>query len=140
MEALTGGKVLYSKTQPVQTDNLGLFTINLGNGNPLNGSIFSNIDWSKGTKWLKVEMDVSGQGNYIDMGTTQMLSVPYALYAGNVLNGTGSLNDAYNFGGAGNGSNINANAGPVLIVAPNTATASNPALSVIAAESGGIQV
>jgi hypothetical protein len=40
-----------------------------------------NIDWGSGTKFLHVEMDIQGGVNYTDLGSTQFLSVPYALYA-----------------------------------------------------------
>jgi hypothetical protein len=40
------------------------------------------VDWSNGLKFLQVEMDIAGGTTYSDMGTQQMMSVPYALYAG----------------------------------------------------------
>jgi hypothetical protein len=47
--------------------------------------IFSSINWGQNYKFLKVELDTTATGNsYIDLGTQQMMSVPYALYAGSV--------------------------------------------------------
>ncbi|MBK8685506.1 MAG: hypothetical protein IPN26_11180 [Bacteroidetes bacterium] len=60
---------------------MGLFSINLGEGTPVSGTI-SMIDWKNGAKHLQVEFDPAGGSNYADMGTTQLMSVPYALHAG----------------------------------------------------------
>ena len=62
------------------TNALGLFTALIGQGTPVTGTL-SGISWGSGTKFLQVEMDASGGSTYTDMGTTQMSSVPYALYA-----------------------------------------------------------
>ncbi len=55
---------------------------------------FSGINWGKNAKFLQVEMDPAGGSNYTNLGTTQMMSVPYALFSdksGNVQsNGSGS--------------------------------------------------
>lgn len=74
------GSVSYSETQNVSTNNLGLFSIKLGLGTVVSGT-FSTINWSTGIYFAKVEMDAAGGSNYLTMGTSQMLSVPYALYA-----------------------------------------------------------
>ncbi|MDU9792276.1 hypothetical protein, partial [Helicobacter pylori] len=42
---------------------------------------FGGINWGSGSKFTQVELDPAGGFSYMDMGTTQMLSVPYALYA-----------------------------------------------------------
>jgi len=42
---------------------------------------FANIKWASGNKYSKIELDPAGGGNYVIIGTSQMLSVPYALYA-----------------------------------------------------------
>ena len=47
---------------------------------------FSGINWGKNAKFLQVEMDPAGGETYTDLGTTQMMSVPYAMYAGSVSN------------------------------------------------------
>jgi hypothetical protein len=63
-----------------QTSDLGLFTLQVGKGIPLIGNM-SNLDWSSNAYYLKVAMDPNGGYNYQEMGTSQLLSVPYALYA-----------------------------------------------------------
>ncbi len=72
------GATLYQETQSVATNQFGLFTASIGNGTVVIGN-FSTIDWSLNSKYLQVELDL-GAG-YADMGTSQLLSVPYALFA-----------------------------------------------------------
>lgn len=79
--SLTDGAVtLYAETFTPTTNALGLFTAEVGGGTALAGS-FADIDWLSGPKYLKVEMDAKGGTAYVDMGTAQLLSVPYALVA-----------------------------------------------------------
>jgi hypothetical protein len=84
-----GGTSVYSETQAKTTNSFGLFTIKVGSGTVISGK-FNQIDWSTGLYFLKVEMDVNGGTNYSFMGTSQLLSVPYALMATRSLK---SLND-----------------------------------------------
>ncbi len=81
-DATAGGTIVYRETQSTTTNALGLFTANIGEGTPVTGT-FAAVDWGNGFKFMQVEMDVAGGSSYTDMGTQQMLSVPYALHAGN---------------------------------------------------------
>lgn len=74
------GPVLYSESFSTTTDNSGLFSISVGNGTVLSGT-FSTINWANGSKWQKTEIDTSGGSTFILMGSSQYMSVPYALYA-----------------------------------------------------------
>ena len=74
------GILVYSETHTTTTNAFGLFTIAIGNGTPESVN-FNTITWSTGTYWLEVEMDPDGGTAYINMGASQLLSVPYALYA-----------------------------------------------------------
>lgn len=76
------GPVLFSETRQVTTNAFGLFSIQVGGGGALSttGSM-SNINWNTGSKWLQVEIDMNGSGSLIDIGTTQLSAVPFALYA-----------------------------------------------------------
>ncbi|MEX2589387.1 MAG: hypothetical protein WD334_04220 [Chitinophagales bacterium] len=74
------GSLLYEETHNISTNQFGLFDAEIGNGNTLSGD-FTQIAWGAAQKWLKVELDPEGGSNYVTMGTTQLLSVPYALYA-----------------------------------------------------------
>ena len=87
------GTLLYSETHNATTNSYGLFTLAIGRGTP-QLSTFSKINWSSGTdKFLKVEIAPAGDTNYQLQGTTQLLSVPYALYAArtNLLAGNNTI-------------------------------------------------
>jgi hypothetical protein len=64
----------------VPTNAFGIFTVVIGGGNISTGDLDS-INWSSGTYFLQVETDPTGANNYIDMGTTQLMSVPYSFYS-----------------------------------------------------------
>ncbi len=76
------GKILYQETQSATTNNFGLFSLAIGKGKVVSGT-FSSIDWSKGSRFLQVEIDSANTSNYVQLGTTEMQAVPYALYAEN---------------------------------------------------------
>ena len=78
--ATATGSIVYQETQNTTTNNLGLFTLNIGQGTPLIGTI-DGVNWSSGSKFIQIEFDPAGGTTYLDMGTTQLMSVPYALYA-----------------------------------------------------------
>jgi hypothetical protein len=89
---ISGGTILYRETHNVTTNSLGLFNVNVGQGTPVLGT-FSAIAWNSGTKFLQVEMDPAGGSSFVNMGTQQLMSVPYSLYAksaGNVWNLSGN--------------------------------------------------
>jgi uncharacterized protein (TIGR02145 family) len=69
------GASVWQELQTVSTSALGLFTAQLGSSVSL-----ANVNWANGAKFMQVEIDL-GNG-FIDMGTQQMLSVPYALHSG----------------------------------------------------------
>jgi len=70
------GSSEYVEEHTLTTNALGLFTTAFGSGNPV-ASTFADINWAAGNKYLKVELD-SGSG-FVDIGTQQLLSVPFAL-------------------------------------------------------------
>jgi hypothetical protein len=74
------GASQYSENHFVNTDAYGLFNLVIGAGAVQSGSM-ATIDWSNDNYYLKVGMDAAGSTNFITMGTTQLLSVPYAMYA-----------------------------------------------------------
>jgi hypothetical protein len=88
------GASQYSENHFVNTDAFGLFNLVIGAGAVQSGNM-ATIDWSNDTYYLKVGMDATGGSSFLTMGTTQLLSVPYALYA----KSAGSVNG---FGGGGN--------------------------------------
>ena len=76
---------IFTETHYVPTDDLGQVNLVIGQGTANTGA-FSALDWSLGSYYLGIELD-TGNG-YLAMGTTQLLSVPYALYAENSGNAT----------------------------------------------------
>jgi hypothetical protein len=74
------GASQYSENHFVNTDAFGLFNLVIGAGAVQSGSM-ATIDWSIDNYYLKVGMDAAGGTNFLIMGTTQLLSVPYALHA-----------------------------------------------------------
>ena len=80
---LTGsasGLTDYQETHNVETNDLGMFSLIVGEGNVVVGLI-QDIDWAKDSKFLEIAIDPTGGSTYQVLGTVQLLSVPYALYA-----------------------------------------------------------
>ena len=82
----TSGETVYQEKHEPSTDTNGLFTIQIG-ASKLYAGDFSKIDWSTGIYYILSEIDLKGGSNYSIRGTSQLLSVPYALYAGNSAKG-----------------------------------------------------
>jgi len=81
---------VYSERHVSNTGDYGIVSLSIGKGVVLSGDM-STINWTYGNKYLKVEMDVNNGTSYVDMGTTQLLSVPFALIA-NEANTAKSVN------------------------------------------------
>ena len=75
------GTLVYQETQSTVTSPLGLFGVQVGNGTPASGT-FAGVPWGTASHFLNVELDPLGGSNYQLIGTTHLLSVPYALVAG----------------------------------------------------------
>jgi len=76
------GNIIYQETDTTPANQFGVITVVVGGGSIIPGTnTFDAIDWSTGNKFLEVETDITGGTAYLNMGTTQLLSVPYALYA-----------------------------------------------------------
>lgn len=88
LDQVANGTVLYSETQQKTTTAQGLFNLTIGQGTVVSGT-FNTINWGTNSKFLKVEMDVTGGTNYVLVGTTQLLSVPYALAADSLVTSPG---------------------------------------------------
>ncbi|MFN6387783.1 MAG: hypothetical protein ACK4X2_05650 [Bacteroidota bacterium] len=96
------GTIVYSETFKVTASSAGIFTIVLGKGTYAGGvSSIANIDWANGPFFLNLKIAVEPtvptsswnvNNEYVDMGTSQFWSVPYALYAGNVKGADTKLN------------------------------------------------
>jgi hypothetical protein len=88
-EGSAAGTILYKEVRTITTNNFGLFNIAIGSPGADNSTgTISGIDWSTAAKFIQVEIDPDGGSNFINMGAAQLLSVPYALYAGSSSTGT----------------------------------------------------
>lgn len=81
LQGSANGTASYVETQTTTTNANGLATLAIGGGTPVTGT-FTGINWASGTYFIKTETDPVGGTNYTISGTSQLLSVPYALYAG----------------------------------------------------------
>ncbi|WP_299680335.1 hypothetical protein [uncultured Tenacibaculum sp.] len=79
------GTVIYTETHTPTTNAYGVFSLVVGQGTT--ADTFSTIDWASNSHFLEVSIDTAGGTTYVSMGTTQLLSVPYALQAKYVENG-----------------------------------------------------
>lgn len=78
----SGGNIIYQEVATLTTNQFGLGIFSIGSGNPQVGN-FASINWGLNLKYLEVEIDLNLTGTYVSMGTSQLLSVPYALYSAN---------------------------------------------------------
>ncbi len=79
-QSATNGTLVYREVFSPTTNNVGIINIEIGNGTPTFG-VFSDIPWEAGEFFLKLRVDINGGTNYTNMGASQLLSVPYALFA-----------------------------------------------------------
>ncbi len=102
------GKASFTETHETTTDAQGLFNIVIGRGvSTLNK--LDSVKWNTGNHFLSMEIDPNGGKNFLLLGVTQLLSVPYALYSGN-----GSQWKNNNTGGISYDGNLSVN-GDVII-------------------------
>jgi len=74
------GPVSYSEKDTATTNQFGLANLVMGGGTVLSGNM-DTVNWGNSTYYLKIEFDPTGGNSFTLMGTSQMLSVPYALYS-----------------------------------------------------------
>jgi hypothetical protein len=78
------GTVVYSETRPITTNLGGLFSVQIGSvGSTSSMGTIAGVNWLVGDKYLQVEIDPAANNNYINLGTVQLVSVPYAFATGN---------------------------------------------------------
>jgi hypothetical protein len=93
--------IVYQEIDTATTNQFGLFTVAIGTGQVQVGT-FTAINWATGNKYLQVGFDATGNNNFISMGVSQLLSVPYALYAGRSAAGaTGATGATGDIGATG---------------------------------------
>ena len=89
VKGILPGTVAYSEVHNTSTNAYGMINLQIGTGTVLSGDM-NAIEWDQDIYHLRVEMDPSGGTNYAEMGTSRILSVPYALFSG----ATGNVDDA----------------------------------------------
>lgn len=82
------GPIEYSEQHAPTTNQFGVFTLTIGAGTVTSGT-FSAITWDGNQKYLETLLDPAGGTNFVNLGTAQLLSVPYAFYAGTIATGAG---------------------------------------------------
>jgi uncharacterized protein (TIGR02145 family) len=82
LQGSESGTAVYSETHTGNTNSNGLVSLQVGGGAAVSGSM-SSIDWAAGPYFIKTEIDPEGGTNYSISGSSQLLSVPYALYSAN---------------------------------------------------------
>jgi hypothetical protein len=97
LQGSESGTAVFSELHNPTTNANGLATIEIGSGTSQVGSIGS-INWGNGTYFLKTETDPTNSTNYSIVGTSQLLSVPYALYSGNGVKGISATGDTLSLG------------------------------------------
>lgn len=80
LQGSASGTAVYVETQTPTSNTNGLVSLEIGEGTVVSGD-FSTIDWGNGPYFIKTETDPTGGTNYTITGTSQLMSVPYALYA-----------------------------------------------------------
>ncbi|MDA9344183.1 DUF1566 domain-containing protein [Algibacter sp.] len=80
LQGSASGAAVYEETQTPTTNINGLVTLEIGTGSVVSGD-FTTIDWSADSYFIKTETDPTGGTSYTITGTSQLLSVPYALHA-----------------------------------------------------------
>jgi hypothetical protein len=77
---LVNENVVYQETHQVTTNDLGMINLKIGLGTATAG-VFDQINWGASTFYVRTGVDSTGGTNFEVIGTSQLLSVPYALYA-----------------------------------------------------------
>jgi hypothetical protein len=88
LETTNTGTSVYTEDHSTTTTNLGLVNFQIGNGAIVSGT-FNTIDWAADLHFLQIELDATGGTTYQLIGTSQLISVPYALHAKTASNVSG---------------------------------------------------
>ena len=135
------GTPVYVETHTTTTNGNGLISIQIGNGTPLLGTI-AGVNWATGPYFVKTETDPNGGTSYTIIGTSELLSVPYALYSVNGTPGPQGTTGATGAAGQGGvttaGSGINVT-GVGTVASPYVVSATKPCgLAIGQTYQGGI--
>jgi len=92
LQGTASGTAVYVETQSPTTNANGLISIKIGDGTVQSGD-FTNIEWANGPYFIKTETDPAGGTDYTITGTSQLLSVPYALHAKTAESVSGTITE-----------------------------------------------
>lgn len=92
LQGSSSGAVVYTETQTTSTNANGLVSIEIGTGTVVTGT-FTAINWANGPYFIKTETDPTGGTAYTISGTSELLSVPYALHAKTAESITGGITE-----------------------------------------------
>lgn len=134
LQGSASGNIVYQETYipNPQTNANGLASVEIGTGVVQSGN-FSNIEWASGIYFLKTETDPAGGTDYAISGTSQLLSVPYALHAKTAENGfSGRYDDLKNKPSLFSGSYSDLAGKPVLFDGTWTSLSGKPSFAAVA--------
>ena len=96
LQGSSTGTAVYVETQTPSTNANGLVSLSIGTGTPITGT-FASINWANGPYFIKTETDPAGGTAYTIAGTSELMSVPYALHAKTAesITGGGSSDNFY---------------------------------------------
>ncbi len=91
LQGSSSGTAVYTETFNVTSNNIGLLNVIVGTGTTVDN--FSTINWANSPYFIEISMDITGGTSYAIMGSQQLMSVPYALYAANggTIGATGAV-------------------------------------------------
>jgi len=79
LQGSESGSAVYTETHEVTANGQGLVTLKIGDGTTTDD--FTTIDWGGDSYFIEVELDPEGGDSFESFGTSQLLSVPYAMHA-----------------------------------------------------------
>ena len=135
LQGSASGNIVYQEIYipKPQTNANGLASVEIGTGVVQSGN-FSNIEWASGIYFLKTETDPAGGTDYAISGTSQLLSVPYALHAKTAENGfSGRYDDLKNKPSLFSGYYSDLAGKPVLFDGTWTSLSGKPSFAAVAA-------
>jgi uncharacterized protein (TIGR02145 family) len=125
LDSSSSGTAVYVESHSTATNGSGHFAIQIGGGTAILGT-FDSVGWANGrNKYLKTEL--SQNGTWVNLGTSQLVSVPYALHAGSAEVAKTATRAFEIMDSAGNVFSVGySNGQPTLVPVPGSGSASNP--------------